>query len=92
MCVACQAYDISIECCRRREQQTAKLRKTAEKLLMAQLKKHALQADTSLKVRVLLMQREWHCRWCLQTQDIKHSEKSLVLDHQLKLSPCDCLI
>ena len=28
--------------CRRREQQTAKLRKTAEKMLMAQLRKHAL--------------------------------------------------
>ena len=40
----------AIKYCRRREQQTAKLRKTAEKLLMAQLKKHALQADTSLKV------------------------------------------
>ena len=42
--------DTVIKCCRRREQQTAKLRKTAEKLLMAQLKKHALQVDTSLKV------------------------------------------
>lgn len=30
---------------RRREQQTAKLRKTAEKLLLAQLKKHALQVQ-----------------------------------------------
>ena len=44
--------DTVIKCCRRREQQTAKLRKTAEKLLMAQLKKHALQVDTSLKVVV----------------------------------------
>ena len=29
--------------CRQREQQTANLRKTAEKLLLAQLKRHALQ-------------------------------------------------
>ena len=35
--------------CRRREQQTAKLRKTAEKMLMAQLRKHALtQANQHL--------------------------------------------
>ena len=30
-------------CCRRREEQSVKLRKTAEKLLMNQLKKHALK-------------------------------------------------
>lgn len=36
--------------CRRREQQTAKLRKTAEKLLMAQLKKRALQMNTAQNV------------------------------------------
>jgi hypothetical protein len=31
--------------CRRREQQTAQLRKTAEKLLLNQLKRHALRAQ-----------------------------------------------
>ena len=40
--------------CRAREKQTAKLRKTAEKLLMAQLKKRALQMNTAQNVSCIM--------------------------------------
>lgn len=42
--------------CRRREEQSAKLRKTAEKLLMNQLKKHALKNMSGSQQAAVLQQ------------------------------------
>lgn len=43
-------------CCRRREEQSVKLRKTAEKLLMNQLKKHALKNMSGSQQTAVLAQ------------------------------------
>ena len=44
--------------CRRREEQSVKLRKTAEKLLMNQLKKHALKNMSGSQQTAVLAQAE----------------------------------
>lgn len=44
--------------CRRREEQSAKLRKTAEKLLLNQLKKHALTQMSGPQQAAVLQQAQ----------------------------------
>lgn len=51
---SCKAYIF----CRRREEQGAKLRKTAEKLLLNQLKKHALQNMSGSQQAAVLEQAQ----------------------------------
>ncbi len=56
--------------CRRREEQSAKLRKTAEKLLLNQLKKHALKNMSGSQQAAVLQQAKQ-----TSTADVTESEE-----------------
>ena len=75
--------------CRRREEQSVKLRKTAEKLLMNQLKKHALKNMSGSQQAAVLAQAK-------QTQQASSRDPSpsdeIPVDLLVRKSYVTCLV